>query len=73
MINKKVFVTQKLARRLLISLAAGWVGIVLFFFAYWVKLLFNNRHQAFVPNHDKRVAMFRFSTRNPRSEGTWIF
>jgi len=65
------FWAQKAARRLRFGLIAGWVGLLLLGLGYWVSLLIINHHPAFIPNAEKRIAMFKFSTHHPRQGGRW--
>ena len=56
---------------LIISLATGSFSVLVVFAAFWVSQLLNN-HPAFVPNYEKRMAMFKSLTHNPRPGGRWI-
>ena len=58
-------------RILLISLTVGSLGMVLLAVLYWGILLITNNPKL-IPNYEKRVAMYRLSTRFPRG-GRWIF
>lgn len=70
--SKPRFFTQKTERRLIFSLLAGCLGVLLFGGAYWASLLLINYHPAFIPNSEKRTAMFRSMLRNRRQGGPWI-
>lgn len=59
-------------RYLLLSLIAGGAGVVvLLMTAFWVSLLLINHHPAFIPNAEKRIAMFKSLTHRPRQGGSW--
>jgi hypothetical protein len=58
-------------RRLVLGLIIGGLGILLIGVTYWVSLLLINQHPAFIPNADKRIAMFKSLTHNPRQGGRW--
>ena len=72
--------SEKLVRWAKWGFLASGVGLLLFFAAYWVSLLLINFHPGFIPNADKRVAMFRQirhhsrqARQHPRQGDFWIF
>ena len=69
--QRKGFLTQKTARGLLTSLIASGAGILVIFVVYWVTLLLINIHLAFIPNAERRAAMFRLLDRQRRQGGKW--
>lgn len=64
--------TPKTGRRLLFSLLTGGVGILFFFATYWISLLLINHHPSFIPNAERRTAMFKFLNQQPPQGGKWI-
>jgi hypothetical protein len=56
---------------LIFNLITGGVGVLLLVAAFWVSLLLNN-HPAFVPNYEKRMAMFKSLNPKPRQGGRWM-
>lgn len=69
---EKRFWTQKPARWLIFSVIVGCLGILSVFAAYWISLLLINYHPAFIPNSERRMAMFRFLAQQPRQGGPWL-
>jgi len=70
--QRKQWLEQKMARRLTLSLIAGAVGILALFAAYWGSLLLINYHPAFIPNSERRMAMYRFLNHQPRQGVPWL-
>jgi hypothetical protein len=59
------------ARATGVGLLLALVGALAFFGLYWLALLLINHHPAFIPNAERRAAMFRFLNQQRRARGNW--
>ncbi|MFZ4663225.1 MAG: hypothetical protein ACOYNY_39835 [Caldilineaceae bacterium] len=71
--QRKQFWTRAVRRRVMLGGLISGLALLLFFAAYWFTLLLINFHPGFIPNADKRTAMYRFATRRPQQGSLWIF
>lgn len=71
--QRKKFLTEEVQRRVTVGALISGLVLLLFFTAYWLTLLLINFHPGFIPNADKRTAMYRFATRRPQQGSLWIF
>ena len=54
-----------------VGLVLTLVGVLAFFGLYWLALLLINHHPAFIPNAERRMAMFRFLNQQRRAKDQW--
>lgn len=71
--QRKQFWTGEARRRVMLGGLISGLALLLFFAVYWLTLLLINFHPGFIPNADKRTAMYRFATRRPQQGSLWIF
>lgn len=68
-----------MGRRVLFGIVASGVIFAVGFALYWATVLLIDHHPAFIPNAERRAAMFRFLARRqpgrqqPRQGDHWIF
>ncbi len=71
--QRKKLWTEQVRRRVMTGALVSGLALLFFFTAYWLTLLLINFHPGFIPNADKRAAMYRFATRRPQQGSLWIF
>lgn len=71
--QRKQFWTERVRRRVMAGALISALALLFCFVAYWLTLLLINFHPGFIPNADKRTAMYRFATRRPQQGSLWIF